>query len=72
MVDLLMNRLVKQAGLDKYVFNLTLTEGTRPYYLVLGSKTQSVKVWFDVQPEFKDEVELALHYLNGKDKESKG
>lgn len=65
MLDKLLNAAVKRFGLNKYIHSLTLDEtNTRPYYLVLGSKTKSVKVWFDVQPEYKDEVELVLNLMS--------
>lgn len=64
MLDKLLNAAAKRAGLNKYVFNLTLnSENTRPYFVTFGTKSKSITVWFDIQPEYKDEAEMFLSFL---------
>jgi len=63
MLDKLLNAAATQAGLNKYVRNLSLEPNSRSYFVTLGTANKSVTIWFEVQPEFKDEVEMVLSFL---------
>ena len=63
MLDKLLNAGVKRLKLDKFIYNVSLSD-ERTYSLMLGTKDKSVKVYFEVQQEYRDEVELVLNLLS--------
>ena len=63
MLDKLLNAAVKRLKLDKFIYNVSLSD-ERTYSLTLGTKDKSVKVYFEVQQEYRDEVELVLSLLS--------
>ena len=63
MLDKLLNAAVKRLKLDKFIYNVSLSD-ERTYSLMLGTKDKSVKVYFEVQQEYRDKVELVLSILS--------
>lgn len=61
MLDKLLNVAVKKYGLDKYVSNVGLKQNSAEFKLTLSNdEGKSFTLYFDVQPEYRDEVELVL------------
>lgn len=61
MLDKLLNVAVKKYGLDKYVSNVGLKQNSAEFKLTLSNdEGKSFTLYFDVHPDYRDEVELVL------------